>query len=150
VLQERSVSTFRTQDSFAMNMAAVQSSNSHILKDRYLHSRRHSSEKTKPNNGATRRHTRRKPQSCLGVFRVLQNNKPHSTKTHTCMHSATLSGHSALDGDECDVRDAKRRTLFGSTSTEIVDFFFFLPFFQPLLVYKCNQTSAHSVPTQCI
>jgi len=48
------------------------------------------------------------------------------------------------------VRDPQRRTLFGSTSTEIVDFFFFLPFFQPLLVYKCNQTSAHSVLTQCI
>jgi len=79
----------------------VHSSNSHNLKDRYLHSTCHSSEMMKPNKGTTCRHTRRKPQSCLGVFRALQNNKRHSM--NTWRYSATLSGHSALDGDECDV-----------------------------------------------
>lgn len=87
---------------FAMNIVAIQSSNSHIPKD-HLHSRRRSSEKMKPNNGITRHHIRRKPQSCLGVFRELQNNKPHSMTIHTRRYSATLSGHSALYGDECDV-----------------------------------------------
>jgi len=103
VLEERSVSILWAQDSFAMNIVAVHSSNRHILKDRHLHSRHRSLEKMKPNNGTTRRHTRRKPQPCLGVFRVLQNNKPHSMNTHTWRYSATLSGQSALDGDEYHV-----------------------------------------------
>jgi hypothetical protein len=106
VFEECRVSIPRAKDCYATNMVIVHPPpppNSHILKDRNLHSRRRFSEKKRQNSGTTRSHTRRKPRSCLGVFRVLTNYKPHSMNTTTLRYSATLSPHSTLDGEECDV-----------------------------------------------